>query len=176
MVVASIPSRWERRREEAKRGAEILSARFYTLDIPPEELEYNRRVIRQVDPILEDFAPDLIYTHWDQDSHQDHNTVSKVVVTAARKNLSSLLMYEQTIPGGIVSDGFKAQSFLDISDFIETKVRSILVHKSQVETNGDGWLQGVKGRAMYRGYQVNVQYAEAFEVVKEIEAYFRHRR
>jgi len=30
----------------------------------------------------------------------------------------------------------------------------------------------VRGRAMYRGYQMNVRYAEAFEVVKEIEAHF----
>ena len=175
MAVVAVPSQQDRRRKEAEHGAEILGAQLLSLDIPAEELEYNRTLIRRVDAILEDFAPDLIYTHWDQDSHQDHNTISRAVISAARKNRSSLLMYEQTIPGGIVPGGFKAQSFVDISDFIEAKVRSIMAHQSQHEANGDGWLQGVRGRAMYRGYQINVAYAEAFEVVKEIEAYFRFR-
>lgn len=175
MVVVTVPSQRERRREEARCGAEILGARLSLLDIPADELEYNRKIIRQIDAILEDFAPDLIYTHWDQDSHQDHNTVSRAVISAARKNRSSLLMYEQTIPGGIVPGGFKAQSFVDISDFIDVKIQSILAHKSQHEANGDWWLQGVRGRAMYRGYQMNVQYAEAFEVIKEIDTHFRYR-
>ncbi len=176
MVVATVPSQRERRREETKQGAEILGARLSILDIPSNELECNRQVIKQFDRILEDFPPDLIYTHWDQDSHQDHNTVSRVVISVARENKASLLMYEQTIPGGIVPGGFKAQSFVDISDFIETKIQSILAHESQIDANGNWWLQGVKGRAMYRGYQVNVQHAEAFEVVKEIEAHFRYRQ
>lgn len=175
MTVVTVTSQRDRRRQEAERGAEMLGAQFLSLDIPAEELEYNRTLIRRVDAILEDCAPDLIYTHWNQDSHQDHNTISRAVISAARKNRSSLLMYEQTIPGGIVPGGFKAQSFVDISDFIEVKVRSIMAHQSQHEAHGDGWLQGVRGRAMYRGYQINVAYAEAFEVVKEIEAHFRFR-
>jgi LmbE family N-acetylglucosaminyl deacetylase len=175
MVVTTIPSQRERRREEARRGAAILGAQLYFLDVPPEELEYNRQLVRQVDALLESFTPDLIYTHWDQDSHQDHNAISRAVISATRKNTCSLLMYEQTIPGGIVPGGFKAQSFVDISDFIDQKIASIQAHQSQHELNGELWLQGVKGRAMYRGYQMNVAYAEAFEVIKEIEVHFRPR-
>lgn len=175
MVVATIPSQRERRREEARRGAEILGAKLYCLDVPPDEMECNRKLIRQVDTLIETAAPNLIYTHWDQDSHQDHNAISRAVISATRKNRCSLLMYEQTIPGGIVPGGFKAQSFVDISDFIDTKIASIRAHQSQHEANGELWLQGVKGRAMYRGYQINAAYAEAFEVIKEIEIHFRHR-
>lgn len=175
MVVATVPSQRERRREEAKRGAETLGAQLYSLEVPPDEMECNRKLIRQVDTLIESYSPDLIYTHWDQDSHQDHNAISRAVISATRKNRCSLLMYEQTIPGGIVPGGFKAQSFVDISDFIDIKIASIRAHQSQHEVHGELWLQGVKGRAMYRGYQVNVSYAEAFEVIKEIEVHFRHR-
>jgi hypothetical protein len=55
------------------------------------------------------------------------------------------------------------------------KMQSIGMHKSQIRANGELWVQGVKGRAMYRGYQINVEYAEAFEVVKAIDVYFRAR-
>jgi hypothetical protein len=52
-------------------------------------------------------------------------------------------------------------------------MESIAMHKSQVRANGDLWIQGVKGRAMYRGYQVNAEFAEAFEVVKSVDVYFK---
>lgn len=176
MCVATVPSLGDVRRDEARRGAEILGARLHLLEIPAAELEYNRQTVRKVDQLLSEFDPDVIYTQWDQDSHQDHNSISRSVISAARKNRCSLLMYEQTIPGGIVPGGFRDQSFVDISDFIERKIESIRAHRSQWEIHGDRWLQGVRGRASYRGFQINVEYGEAFEVIKEIETFFRHRR
>ncbi|MBM4266347.1 MAG: hypothetical protein FJ144_07025 [Deltaproteobacteria bacterium] len=176
MVVGTVPSQPERRKAEARRSAEILGGELRFLEIESEEFVYDRRLVGQVDRILKELDPDLIYTHWDQDSHQDHNNLSRGVISATRKNRCSLLMYEQTIPGGIVPGGFKAQSFVDISDFIDRKIESIRAHESQHDVNGDLWLQGVRGRASYRGFQINVAYAEAFEVVKEIEVIFRHRR
>ena len=77
-------------------------------------------------------------------------------------------MYEQTIPGGIAPYGFRTQSFVNISDVVDTKINSVMAHKSQLKMNNEWWLYGIKGRAMYRGYQISVKYAEAFEVVKEI--------
>jgi LmbE family N-acetylglucosaminyl deacetylase len=175
MVIATVPSKRDRRVPEAHRSAEMLGAELVVMDIPPDDMQLNRHTIRMVDQLLKEFNPDLLYTHWDQDSHQDHNTISRSVISAARKNKCSLLMYEQTVPGGIVPGGFKAQSFVDITDFINLKIESILAHKSQHEEHGDLWLQGVRGRAMYRGSQINVGYAEAFEVIKEIEVHFRRR-
>ncbi|MBM3300831.1 MAG: hypothetical protein FJY85_12860, partial [Deltaproteobacteria bacterium] len=69
---------------------------------------------------------------------------------------------------GIAGEGFRAQKYIDVSDHIETKIKSILAHKSQVSKNGDWWLRGVEGRAMFRGYQIGVQHAESFQVIKEI--------
>jgi len=173
MVCATVPTRHEERMLEAKEGARILGARLEVLDLPPDDIGHNRRTIREFDRLFVSFDPHLVYTHWDQDSHQDHNAVSRAVITAGRRNRSSILMYEQTIPGGVVPGGFKAQSFVDISEQMDRKRESILVHRTQIELNGgDWWLEGVRGRAMYRGYQMNVRYAEAFEVVKEIEAHF----
>ena len=173
MVVVTLPPPREERRHEAAEGARILGARLELLDLPLDGLGQNRETIRVFDKLLATIDPHLVYIHWDQDSHQDHNAVSRAVISASRRNRCSLLMYEQTIPGGVVPGGFRAQSFVDISDFMERKRESILVHQTQVELNGgDWWLEGVRGRAMYRGYQMNVRYAEAFEVVKEIEAHF----
>jgi LmbE family N-acetylglucosaminyl deacetylase len=173
MVIATVPSDREERIREAYDAARILGAQLELLDIPPDDLGSNRRTVREFDRLFTAVDPYLVYTHWDQDSHQDHNSVARAGIAAARKNRCSLLMYEQAIPGGVVPGGFKAQSFVDITDFIDRKTESILIHRTQIEVNGgDWWLDGVRGRALYRGYQMNVRYAEAFEVVKEIEVHF----
>lgn len=168
MVVAAIPSKKTIRWKEAEEAASILGAELVVLDMDAEELGFSRQLVRKFDEVLARHAPDAIYTQWNHDSHQDHVAVSNAVIAAARKNNCSLYMYEQTIPGGIVPFAFRPQSFVDVSDVMEVKARSVMAHQSQVERNGDWWLHGITGRATYRGYQINVSYAEAFEVVKEL--------
>ena len=169
MVIAAIPNKKEVRWKEAKNAAKILGAELVILDIDPDKIIFSRELVRRFDEAIREYSPDIVYTHWNHDSHQDHVAVANAVIASTRKNNCSLYMYEQTIPGGIVPYGFRTQSFVDISEVIDTKVDSIMAHKSQVGINGEWWLYGVKGRAMYRGYQINVKYAEAFEVVKEIK-------
>lgn len=169
MVVATVPSGRESRITEAGRAAKILGADLRILDLNPEDLMFSRRLVNLFSDVVSDFKPDVMYTHWNHDSHQDHVYVSEAGIAAARRNNFSVYMYEQTIPGGIVPYGFRPQSFVDISDTIKLKVRSVLAHKTQVKTNGRWWVYGIEGRAMYRGYQINAKYAEAFEVVKEIK-------
>lgn len=169
MVIAAIPNKREVRWKEAENGAKKLGAELLILDIDPDRMIFSRELVRRFDEVIREQSPDIVYTHWNHDSHQDHIAVANAVIAATRKNNCSLYMYEQTIPGGIVPYGFRTQSFVDISEVIDTKIDSIMAHESQVGMNGEWWLYGVKGRAMYRGYQINVKYAEAFEVVKEIK-------
>ena len=169
MVIAMIPNKQEVRRREAENAARILGAELIILDIDPQKMIFSREFVRRFDKVIREHSPDIVYTHWNHDSHNDHVAVANAVITSTRKNDCSVYMYEQTVPGGIVPYAFRAQAFVDISETIDAKMDSVMVHKSQVEINNEWWLSGVKGRAMYRGYQINVNYAEAFEVVKEIK-------
>ena len=173
MAIATIPNNRETRRREAERAADVLGAELLVLDIPPDQLLHSRAIVKRFDKVLGSVGPDVIYTHWNMDSHQDHNAVSLATITASRENRCAVLMYEQTIPGGIVPWAFRAQSYVDITPYMPMKMESIAMHKSQVRANGDLWIQGVKGRAMYRGYQVNAEFAESFEVVKSVDVYFK---
>lgn len=169
MVIAMIPHGQEVRRHEAKNAAKILSAELIILDIDPDKMIFSREFVRRFDEVVREYSPDIVYTHWNHDSHNDHVAVAEAVIASTRKNDCSVYMFEQTVPGGIVTYSFRAQSFVDISDTIDTKMKSVRAHKSQIKRYGEHWSAGVKGRAMYRGYQINVNYAEAFEVVKEIK-------
>lgn len=169
MVITTSPNKKEIRCKESKKAAEILGSKLEFLDVTPVDIGLARDLVNKYDEIIKDFSPNVVYTHWNHDSHQDHVAVSNAVIASARKNNFSLYMYEQTIPGGIVPFGFKPQLFIDISDTIDTKICSVFAHESQVDINGEWWQYGIKGRAMYRGYQIYKKYAEAFEVVKEIK-------
>ena len=50
------------------------------------------------------------------------------------------------------------------------KIAALKLHQSQIKSHNDEntWIYGIKGRAQYRGYQINCKFAEAFEIVKEI--------
>ncbi len=173
MVVATIPNKRDIRRREAERAAGVLGAELLVLDVRPEDLVHSRAMVQKFDAVLDAIGPDIVYTHWNSDSHQDHNAVSMATLGATRANRCALLMYEQTIPGGVVPFAFRAQSYVDVTATMPMKMESIAMHKSQVRANGDLWVQGVRGRAMYRGYQINTEFAEAFEVVKAIDVFFK---
>ena len=169
IVLVTIPSQKERRIEESRKAAAMLGAHLQVLDLDPYELTFNRSIVEVFDKILTDFQADTIFTSWIHDSHQDHMNVSKTIIAASRGNYCSLYMYEQALPSGLTPYAFKAQAFVDISDTIETKIKSVLAYDSQVQSFSEQWIQGIKARATYRGFQINVEYAEAFEVVKEIK-------
>ena len=169
IVLVTVPAQKEKRIEESRESAAILGARLSVLDLNPYELVFNRNLVEIFDNVIRDFPPDIIYTSWIHESHQDHIAVSKATIAAARKNACSLYMYEQALPSGLTPYAFRAQAFVDISDTIETKIKSVLAHNSQVQSFSEQWIQGIRARATYRGFQVNVEYAEAFEVVKEIK-------
>ncbi len=168
MVVATVPNRREERVREAEEAASILGADLVVMDVVPDELVFSRQLVRKFDQIYSGFGPDVVYTHSNNDSHQDHAAVTNAVIATTRKNDCSLYMYEQTIPGGIGPKPFRGQYYVDVSDTIMMKLDSIMAHRTQLDTYGPWWLEGVKGRAMYYGFKINVKYAEIFEVIKDI--------
>lgn len=169
IVLVTVPNDREVRRKESEESAAILGARLSVLDLDPYELAFNRRLVETFDKVMRDFPPDMIFTSWINESHQDHIVVSQAAIAAARKNTCSLYMYGQALPSGLTPYGFRPQVFIDVSDVMDLKVRAVLAHRSQVQHFGDQWIHGITARGTYLGFQVNAQYAEAFEVVKEIK-------
>jgi LmbE family N-acetylglucosaminyl deacetylase len=165
--IATIPDDRERRVREAEEAAALLGIKeVILLPLKADQLGYNRATIGAIDSIIKTLKPHSVFTHWLEDSHQDHVNITRCVIAATRKNDFNVYMYEQTIPGGITPAAFRAQYVIDVSAFIDRKMKSIQAHASQLMRNGDWWVEGIRGRAMYRGYQIRAQYAEAFEIIK----------
>ena len=168
-IIASIPSHKATRAKEAKNAFKILRSEApIFLNINPELLSNNRKVITILDKVLNEITPTHIFTHWSWDYHQDHRSLTRAVVSACRKLNTSTFMYEPLIPGGQTPEIFKPQVFIDVSKFIDFKIKAIESHATQLRQYGTSWLSDVKVRARFRGTQSNTKYAESFEVVKLI--------
>lgn len=175
MLVAIIPcedidgiaseERGKKRRSECEESARLLGAKLEILDLDPYQMWFKRDLVKTLDGKIREFSPDVIFTHWDHDSHQDHVAIANAIFAATRRNNISLIMYEQAIHGGITPYSFKPNLFIDITDVIDLKLKSARVYQPQ-ELKGRQWLKAIEGVAAFRGNQIGTKYAEAFEIVK----------
>jgi LmbE family N-acetylglucosaminyl deacetylase len=171
LVVAVLPNftqddKKEERKMEAIRSAKVMGcAAPDFLDLSPDEMIHSRKLVGIIDRYISDYKPKAVFTQWVGDSHQDHQILTKSVISGSRDTLD-LYMYETTIPGGITEQSFRSQLFIDISDYIDVKTSALNCFESQQLRCGPIWLDAITGRAAYRGYQMNCKYAECFEVIR----------
>ena len=60
---------------------------------------------------------------------------------------------------------FKPQCYYDITKTIDQKIETLKLHKSQIDKRYFK-IDAILGLAKYRGNQMNLKYAESFEVFK----------
>ena len=157
-----------KRFSEQEKTAEALGIDLQILDLNPYEFKFDRVNIKHFDEIVRQYSPNAIYSCFSHDTHQDHMTISKIVEIVARKNTSSFYMYENMIPGGIPSQPFNPQYFVDISDFCHSKFEILNTYIS-VFSDKPKLIDTVMARSRYRGGQIGVENAETFQVIKQID-------
>lgn len=126
---------------------------------------HNRKLIGMIDKYILEYKPKAVFTQWIGDSHQDHQILTKSVISGSR-DTTDLYMYETTIPGGITEQAFRSQLFIDVTDYIDIKKKALECFHSQQLRCGPVWIDAIIGRSAYRGYQLNCKYAESFEVIR----------
>jgi LmbE family N-acetylglucosaminyl deacetylase len=145
-------------------AADKLRCQVNMLDMNPYNFEFGRHLVKQIDAAIVKYKPNVIFTHWHHDSHQDHQAVSLATFAAARKNNVSVLMYEQLTLGGITPNSFNSHVYVDISNVLDTKISSVKSYKFL----SDNDIDAIISLARFRGNQIGVKYAECFEVCKII--------
>ena len=172
LVIATLPNFVktdikEQRRIEATTSAKTMGCKSpQFLDLSPDEITIGRKFVTMIDDIINKHKPEAVFTQWIGDSHQDHQALTRAVIAASRDS-NNLFMYETTIPGGLTENAFRPQLYIDITETLEVKSNALDCFHSQKNNRcGNLWIDAVVGRCSFRGYQMNVKYAEAFEVVK----------
>lgn len=164
------------RQEEQRNAAKILGAEIRFLgfderivdDTPTRNAIIN--AIRWADP-------DVILTHWPDDSSVDHHIIGRIVKESLLclkwKNqeteyppiskLPKVFFWEPN--GGF---NFQAEQYVDITDQMERKRNMLACHKSQVELEQD-YMRAIEVMGAYRGLQSGCAYAEGFRAHMSFE-------
>src|SRR6266487_3953051 len=100
LVVATLPNfvkidKKEERRNESTMSAKVMGCKSPEfLDLTPDEITFGRRFVTKVDEIINRYKPEVVFTQWIGDSHQDHQALTKAVIAASR-DLSYMLILVQ---------------------------------------------------------------------------------
>lgn len=151
------------RKREAEESALVLRAKSIMFGgIPDTKVSDGIETILAIENVIGKINPDRIYTQCAKDRHQDHRNVALATFSAGRK-VKEVFSYES--PDSYL--GFAPQCYVQITDTIDTKIQALKKFHSQ-QNKRFFEAQAIKGLAQFRGYQVGVQYAEAFEVIRLI--------
>lgn len=135
------------------------------LDFDTKDIPYDSSTVEALDLRISEYKPDVIFTHWVFDTHQAHEGVAKSCISAARRH-SNIYMFEPITPSGRSYVAFRPQAYFDISATIENKIESLKEHVTEYKRYGNEWVDGVRARVAFRGYEMSVKYVEAFEILR----------
>ena len=161
----------ENRLKEQEKSAKILGAKLKVLNFNQYEFKFSRKYIQIFDTIINKSNPDIIFCCWEHDTHQDHKALAQIIYSVLRKNDISLYAYEAMLPGGLNANTFNPQLFIDISSHIKIKIKALKQFKSVFKNKKNtysNYFDSIIARAKYRGGTIGVDYAESFQVIKQI--------
>ena len=149
------------RTKEQETAAKLLKAKkIYWGDFSDAMIPEGQPLISYIEDILDKINPDIVFTCYPNDVHQDHRNVGKASLAAARF-IKNVLHYE--LPS---SQGIDPNIFIDISDLLNAKIELLKSHRSQIKktpSHNSNVLETVKSWAIFRGTQARVKYAEGFK-------------
>ena len=152
------------RTREALRAADLLNAKVEFGDLTDAHISEGYETIELIESTVRKFRPTHVYTHALQDTHQDHRAVHTASLVAARQ-VSNVYCYQA--PSSTVD--FRPNMFVDISDFIEAKLRAIGSYESQVSRSAMLQDEFIVATARYWGRYAGHGLAEPMTVVRQCE-------
>ena len=125
--------------------------------------QHRQAILETLVKLRAELEPDLVMVHASTDTHQDHEALSQEAFRAFKK--TSILGYELPHNCRISAPAyFNALAPIHV----EAKIKALNAYESQRWRTGD-LAPILQGLAAMRGSQINVQYAEAFEVMRWVE-------
>jgi len=131
--------------------------------------------VREVERLVEEFRPEIVYTHFGGDINRDHQVLAEAVLVAVRPyaapSVREVLMFETSSStewsSAQISPVFQPNAFVEIGETLERKVEAFLCYSAEVRDyphprSG----QALRDRAHYWGSIANRAAVEPFVVVR----------
>lgn len=166
-------------REEIKNVHEFIGVKeTILLDFTATELNRIEAhfLNNEIEKIINCFLPEVLYIPFYKDIHIDHRIVAKASLVAARpisqNFIRTILSYETLSSTEWSIDGvFNPNFYNDISNYIDKKKKALSLYKNQLRN--DPHPRSIENsiiQARLRGSNINIEYAEAFQVIRIINS------
>jgi len=153
------------RMQESTKAMKILGVNYFFFEnFPDTEIPNSFEAINRLEHYATEHKPDIILTHSVNDTHQDHRTVGWLAMAAFR-NVPKILAFETP---RVRPANFLPAYFVNITGCVDKKFEALRCHASQKEKRYLAY-ESTVNLASFRGSQVGVEAAEAYEVVKFLE-------
>lgn len=153
--------------QEGQKAADILGVKkLFCGNVRTLEVEFVESLNVEILKIVEENNIGLVFTHWLGDIHHDHQALAKASLHGCR-HVPKMLMYRSNWYHSSLD--FRANFYVDITDYWQTKEKAIRAHASEMERVGNSWINFHKNEAENAGQRIGVKLAEVFEIVKWLE-------
>lgn len=150
-------------REEGMKAAGIIGAELRCLDLDTFKVPFDEGLTMKINHIIEELKIDIVYSHWINDLHRDHQNAGKCALMAGR-HVPKFLMYRSNFYD--TDRQFGGNFYSDISGVMDKKIEVIKAHRSELERVRYKWLDFFTKQHANDGQKIGVQYAECFEVIR----------
>lgn len=151
---------------------------FYNFPAPSLDQFPSYKISLTINSLLEKLQPQVLFIPSNSDLHLDHSVIHRCCIVSARsskrtcvkKILAYEVMSETDLFSSTIGDIFAPNYYIDITQQIEQKKNALESYESQLygyPTSRS--LNAILSLACVRGGAINVEYAEAFQVVKIID-------
>ena len=143
---------------EETAAADYLGYSIQNLEYPAMDLEHEDKLVVEVLKRIEKYNINTLICPWSGDIHHDHETVSRIALSASRR-IPRVLMGQINY---YLWDFFTPNIFVDISNHWEQKIEALKCYKSQWDRAGQDWLEFLDATSRYYGKMIGVERAEGF--------------
>ena len=147
---------------EAYRAAELLGAKLQLANLRDAHISEGVKTIEIIEAAIRELRPTHVYTHCSEDTHQDHRAVHAASLVASR-SVPNVYCYQS--PSSTVE--FHPHRFVDITHFIDQKIKVIEAYRSQVDRMESIQNDLIVATARYWGRFAGHVLAEPLKVIRE---------
>lgn len=170
-----------KREKEIEKVSQMVGfSNVYRLNYHAATLNSNsiNDMVPEISSIFSEFMPEIIYVMNRSDAHSDHRYTFNSVLSCTKSFrypfIKKVLMYEciseTEFAPQLHEKVFIPNYFVDISDFLEQKLKIMQVYKSELgEHPFPRSERNIEALATFRGASVGVEYAESFQILKLID-------